>query len=79
MQHRPVVGKRRRLETGEAAGGGEHGQPFQQRRAKPFALEAIVDGECDFSDRARQRGVGADGNWPDVVVDVSVRDEREPP
>ena len=77
LEHRVVVGERRRLEAAEAVAGGDRGEPLEQLGRETFAVKAIVDGERRFGDARAGREVGADGDEPRVVADLPHGDERD--
>ena len=77
LEHRVVVGERRRLEAAEAVIGRDRGEPLEQLGRETFAVKAVVDGECRFGDVRPGRKVGADGDEPRVVADLADGDERD--
>ena len=77
LAHRRVVGERRRVEPLEAVGRRAGGQPLEEQRADPFALKAVVHGECDFGGGVRQPDVRRDGDDADLARRRAAGDERE--
>ena len=78
VEHRRVLGQDRRLEAVDAVRSGHRGQPLEENRPQPLALNAIVDRERHFGGAGLERQVRADRDRPQLVLDDARGHQREP-
>ena len=77
VDHRPVLGHRRRLKALEAVGRREGRQLLQQQRRDASAVQVIVDGKRGLGDEVGDPEIRGRGDDPFVVAGAAAGDQRE--